>query len=112
MDRYTQFVETGQAEAHGWPEWINVPSKVAQVACTRIMARGMGEEARRKGILINAVCPGLVDTGASRPWFDDMSSAQSPAQAAVDVAWLATLPSETTTPYGELVQHRKIIPWL
>lgn len=112
MDEYVHLVETDQAEAHGWPKWINVPSKVAQVASTKIMARLMREEASRRGILINAVCPGLVDTEASRPWFADMSKAQSPAQAAVDVVWLAMLPSRTETPYGELVQHREILPWL
>ena len=111
MDHYVHLVETGQAQAHGWPEWINVPSKVAQVASMRILARLLGEEARRKGILVNAACPGLVDTGASRPWFDDMSSAQSPAQAALDVAWLATLPPGTLVPSGELVQHQNILPW-
>jgi len=112
MGEYVHLVETGQATAHGWPEWINVPSKVAQVASTKIMARLMRDEASRRGILINAVCPGMVDTDASRPWFDDMSSAQRPAQAAVDVVWLATLPPGTEAPYGELVQHREVLPWL
>ncbi len=112
MDEYVHLVETDQAKIFGWPEWINVPSKVAQVASTKIMARRMRDEASRRGILINAVCPGLVDTDASRPWFDDMSSAQSPAQAAVDVVWLATLPPRVEAPYGELIQHRKILPWL
>jgi carbonyl reductase 1 len=112
MDEYVHLVETDQAEAHGWPKWINVPSKVAQVASTKIMAGLMKEEASKKGILINAVCPGMVDTGASRPWFNDMSSAQSPAQAAVDVVWLATLPPRVEAPYGELIQHREILPWL
>jgi carbonyl reductase 1 len=112
MDNYARLVETKQAEAHYWPEWINVPSKVAQVASTKIMARLMREEASRRGILINAVCPGLVDTEASRPWFDDMSSAQTPAEAAVNVVRLATLTPGTDTPYGELVQHKKVLPWL
>jgi carbonyl reductase 1 len=112
MEKYVHLVEAGQAKAHQWPEWINVPSKIAQVASTKIMARLMTEEASRRGILINAVCPGMVDTDASRPWFDDMSSAQSPAQAAVDVVWLATLAPGTDTPYGELVQHRQILPWV
>ena len=111
MDDYVHLVEAGQAEEHHWTEWINIPSKVAQVASTKIMACLMREEASRRGILINAVCPGLVDTEASRPWFDDMSSVQSPAQAAVDVVWLATLPPRTDTPYGELVQHRRTLPW-
>ncbi len=112
MDEYVHLVQTDQARDHQWPDWINVPSKVAQVASTKIMARLMREEASRRGILINAVCPGMVDTEASRPWFDDMSSAQSPAQAAVDVVWLAMLPSRTETPYGELVQHREVLPWV
>lgn len=112
MDEYVHLVETDQAKARGWPEWINVPSKVAQVASTKIMARIMRGEAKTRGILINAVCPGMVDTDASRPWFDDMSKAQSPAQAALDVVWLAMLPPRTEAPYGELVQHRDVLPWL
>ena len=111
IDKYVQLVETDQAAGHGWPEWINIPSKIAQVASAKIMARLMAKDALEKGLLINAVCPGLVDTEASRPWFEDMSSAQSPDQAAIDVVWLATLPSGQDNPYGELVQHRKIIPW-
>lgn len=112
MDDYVHLVETGQAGAHGWPEWINVPSKVAQVASAKIMARLMKKEAARRGILINAACPGLLDTDASRPWFDDMSAAQSPAKGAEDVIWLATLPGGSEAPYGELVRHREILPWL
>lgn len=112
MDEYVNLVETGQAKAKQWPEWINIPSKVGQVASTKIAARMMKDEASKRGILIDAVCPGLVNTDASRPWFDDMSSAQSPAQASVDIVWLATLPADVRTPYGELVQYRRIIPWL
>jgi carbonyl reductase 1 len=111
MDDYVGLVEAGQAAAHHWPEWINVASKIAQVASTKIMARLMRAEASRRGILINAACPGLVDTDASRPWFEDMSAAQSPALAAEDLIWLATLPPGTNGPSGELVQHREILPW-
>jgi carbonyl reductase 1 len=106
LAEYAALVEAGHDQAAGWPASINVPSKIGQVAAVRIMARDYQDEARRRGILINAACPGLVDTEASRPWFDDMSSAQSPDAAAVDVAWLATRPAGVTEPYGELVQHR------
>jgi carbonyl reductase 1 len=112
MDEYVRLMETGQAKERGWPEWINIPSKIAQVASTKIMAHLMRDEASKRGILINAVCPGMVDTDASRPWFDDMSSAQSPAQAAVDVVWLATLARQVKAPYGELIQHRAVLPWV
>lgn len=111
MDRYVELVETGRDQEQQWPAWMNIPSKVAQVASVKILAREMRDEARRRGILINAVCPGLVDTGASRPFFDDMSSAQTPAQAAADLIGLATLPATAREPYGELVQHHQIIAW-
>jgi len=111
MDDYASLVEAGAAAKAGWPAWINIPSKVGQVAAVRIMARMYHEEAARRGILINAACPGLIDTDASRPWFADMSQAQSPDEAAVDVLWLATLPAGSTEPYGELVQHRIVLPF-
>jgi len=109
LAEYAALVEAGQDRASGWPSSINVVSKIGQVAAVRIMARDYQDEARRRGLLINAACPGLVETEASRPWFDDMSSAQSPDAAAVDVAWLATRPAGVTEPYGELVQHRVVL---
>jgi len=109
LAEYAALVEAGEDQAAGWPASVNVPSKIGQVAAVRIMARDYRDEARRRGILINAACPGLVDTEASRPWFDDMSTAQSPDEAAVDVAWLATRPAGVTEPYGELVQHRVVL---
>ncbi len=111
MDDYVAAVKAGTAEKDGWGNWINIPSKVGQVASTRIFAREMQSEAEKRNILINAVCPGLMDTEASRPWFQDMSAAKQPADAAGDVVWLATLPAGTREPYGELVQYRKVLPF-
>lgn len=112
MDEYAEAMVNGTASQLGWPDWINIPSKIGQVASVRVLANEMREQAAEKNILINAVCPGLVDTDASRPWFDDMSHAQSPDEAAVDVIWLATLPPSANAPYGELVQKRRIIPFI
>jgi hypothetical protein len=39
-----------------------------------------------------------------------MSKAQTPEAAARDVVWLATAP-RAEVPYGELVQHRKVLAW-
>jgi NAD(P)-dependent dehydrogenase (short-subunit alcohol dehydrogenase family) len=111
MDDYVNAVETGRAAAEGWPGWINPPSKVGQVAAVKVLARELAAEAAQRDILVNAACPGLVDTAASRPWFDDLSGALSPDEAATDVLWLATLPAGTREPYGELVQHRKVLPF-
>jgi NAD(P)-dependent dehydrogenase (short-subunit alcohol dehydrogenase family) len=111
MLAYVEAVERGTAAAEGWPEWINIPSKVGQVASVRVLARAMRAEAERRRLVIDAVCPGLVDTAASRPWFDDMSNAQTPAAAAADLVWLATTAYSPELPYGELVRHRQVLPW-
>ncbi len=58
-----------------------------------------------------ALCPGLIDTDASRPWFADMSQAQTPEQAA---AWpLDLVLADRFDPafYGELVQFGNVLPW-
>ena len=77
-------VHAGRAEQEGFGTWLNIPSKVAQVAAVRAIARERRDADLADGRLIAALCPGLIDTDASRPWFADMSSAQTPAQAA---AW-------------------------
>jgi NAD(P)-dependent dehydrogenase (short-subunit alcohol dehydrogenase family) len=111
MDEYAVATRDGTASDAGWPDWINVPSKIGQVASVRVLARDKSEEFRRRGILVNAACPGLVDTEASRPWFADMSKAATPDEAARDIVWLATLPAGSEEPYGVLVRHRKPHPW-
>jgi NAD(P)-dependent dehydrogenase (short-subunit alcohol dehydrogenase family) len=110
MSDYIEAVESGAAVEGGWPSSINIASKVGQVAAARVFAREQRELALRDGRLIAAVCPGLVDTDASRPWFADMSAAQSPAEAAEDVLALVTEPVDPAF-YGELVQHGRVVPW-
>lgn len=77
MLRWRDAVVEGRAADEGWPDWINIPSKIGQVAAVRVLVR------ERAGAVVAAVCPGLIDTATSRQWFDDMSSAQTPAEAAV-----------------------------
>jgi NAD(P)-dependent dehydrogenase (short-subunit alcohol dehydrogenase family) len=104
-------VHAGRAEQEGFGTWLNIPSKVAQVAAVRAVARERRAADRAEGKLIAALCPGLIDTDASRPWFADMSQAQTPAEAA---AWPVELAlSESCDPafYGELVQFGAVIPW-
>ena len=58
-----------------------------------------------------ALCPGLIDTDASRPWFEDMSQAQTPAEAASWPVELALADRFDPAFYGELVQFGKVLPW-
>lgn len=104
-------VHDGTADEQGWPRWLNVPSKIAQVAAVRVVAAERRAQDLREGTLIAAVCPGLIDTGASRPWFTDMSQAQSPAQAAEALLELALAESVDAAHYGELVRFGQVLPW-
>jgi len=112
MDEYATATRAGTARQEGWPDWINVPSKIGQVASVRLLARDNEADFRRRGILVNAACPGLIDTEASRPWFADMSKAATPDEGAKDLIWLATLPAGTQEPYGVLVRHCQPHPWI
>ena len=85
MDYYVTAMETGRAAKEGWPDWINIPSKIGQVTTARIAARDMARTRSEDRMVINAVCPGLMDTAASRPWFGDMSGTLTPEQAALPI---------------------------
>jgi NAD(P)-dependent dehydrogenase (short-subunit alcohol dehydrogenase family) len=115
MDNYVAAAEAHRLDAEGWPRWINIPSKVGQVAMTRAFARAYAADpARKPGVLINAVCPGLTLTDATAGLMDNVFKGrpvQTPEEAAVDLVWLVTLPPGTREPYGELVQKRRVLPF-
>jgi carbonyl reductase 1 len=104
-------VKARRAEAEGWPEWLNVPSKVAQVAAVRAVAAQRRERDLAENILVAAVCPGLFDTEASRPWFADMSQAMTAGEAAVALLDLLLAPAFDPGLYGELVRFGHVLPW-
>ncbi len=115
MDGYVAAAEAGTAERDGWPEWVNIPSKVGQVAVTRAFAKAYARDpSRTLGVLINAACPGLTLTDATRDIMETRFKgrpAQTPDEAAQGLLWLATLPAGTAAPYGELVQQRRVLPF-
>jgi carbonyl reductase 1 len=104
-------VVEGRAGAEGWPEWINIPSKVGQVAAVRVLARERRADDAQDGTLVAAVCPGLIDTEASRPWFEDMRGAQTSAEAAVAPLRLALDRAADPSFHGQLVQAGRVLPW-
>lgn len=104
-------VQDGSWFGEAWPAFINVPSKIAQVAAVRTLARQRRDDDRRRDVFLAAVCPGMIDTGASRPWFD-MAGAQTPAQAAGPLLDLALGPAPEPDLYGELVRFGQRLPWL
>jgi NAD(P)-dependent dehydrogenase (short-subunit alcohol dehydrogenase family) len=111
VDDWRRAFREGRAQAEGYGTWLNIPSKVAQVAAVRALARERGAADLAENKLLMALCPGLIDTDASRPWFEDMSQAQTPTQAASWPVELVLSPTFDPAFYGELVQFGKVIPW-
>ena len=111
VESWRTAIHDGTADEQGWPRWINVPSKVAQVAAVRAVAAQRRAADLAEGTLLAAVCPGLVDTRASRPWFDDFSHAQTPEQAARAVLDLILAGRLNPATYGQLVQFGQVLPW-
>ncbi|WP_406175230.1 SDR family NAD(P)-dependent oxidoreductase [Streptomyces sp. NBC_00996] len=111
IESWRSAIHNKTAEEAGWPRWLNVPSKVAQVAAVRAVAAERREHDLATGTLVAAVCPGMVDTATSRPWFSDFSQAQSPAQAAGAVLDLISAEHVDPAFYGELVRLGKALPW-
>jgi NAD(P)-dependent dehydrogenase (short-subunit alcohol dehydrogenase family) len=111
VEEWRLAVHDRRAEEEGFGTWLNIPSKVAQVAAVRAVAQERRADDLAQDRLVMALCPGLIDTDASRPWFEDMSQAQTPAEAAswpVDLALAGTFDPAF---YGELVQFAEILPW-
>ena len=111
VESWRTAIHDGTAEDRGWPRWINVPSKVAQVAAVRAVAAQRRARDLAEGTLLAAVCPGMVDTRASRPWFGDDSQAQTPDQAARAVLDLVLADRVDPASYGELVRFGQVLPW-
>jgi NAD(P)-dependent dehydrogenase (short-subunit alcohol dehydrogenase family) len=112
-------VRKGLAPGQAWPAWINIPSKIGQVAAIRVLARQRRADDLRRGILIAAISPGLIDTGASRRWLD-MRGAATPEDVAGPLLDLALDPAPPEAFYGELVHLGKnepmrfgtTVPWI
>jgi carbonyl reductase 1 len=115
LEGYVRAVESGTEEGEGWPRWINIPSKVGQVAATRIVAKEIAQDpSAPPGILVNALCPGWLVTDASRPYLKDLPpdvKPKQPDEAVDDALWPALLPKGCDGPHGELTQYCKILPW-
>lgn len=102
-------IRDGSARAQAWPGFVNIPSKIGQVAAVRALARQRRDADLARGILLAAVCPGMINTPTSALWWD-VSDAASPAQAAVALLDLAVNPVDPRH-YGELIRYGQVLPW-
>jgi NAD(P)-dependent dehydrogenase (short-subunit alcohol dehydrogenase family) len=108
--RWGAAVQSGAALSEGWPAFINIPSKIGQVSAVRTMTRTRRDSDVEREVLIAACCPGMIDTGASRPWFD-VSHAQTPEQAAARLLDVVLQPHLDPALHGELIRFGAVLPW-
>jgi NAD(P)-dependent dehydrogenase (short-subunit alcohol dehydrogenase family) len=102
-------VRDGSARTGAWPGFINIPSKIGQVAAVRTVAAQRRRYDTDHDIQLLAVCPGMMNTPTSSVWWD-VSDAPTPNQAAQAILDLVFDP---VTPefYGELVRSGQVLPW-
>ncbi|MEU0795827.1 SDR family NAD(P)-dependent oxidoreductase [Amycolatopsis sp. NPDC005961] len=102
-------VADGSARGGDWPGFVNIPSKIGQVAAVRALAGQRREADLARDILLAAVCPGMMNTPTSAMWWD-VRDAPSPAQAAEVLLDLVFRPVDPAQ-YGELVRDGEVLPW-
>ncbi|MET8762543.1 SDR family NAD(P)-dependent oxidoreductase [Lentzea sp. NPDC004782] len=107
--RWRDEVKDGRAKAGAWPGFVNIPSKIGQVAAVRVLARQRRQADLERGVLIASVCPGMINTPTSALWWD-VSAAPTPAQAATALLDLAQDPVEPGH-HGELVRAGEVVPF-
>ena len=104
-------VHAGRAEQEGFGTWLNIPSKVAQVAAVRAVARERRAADLAEGKLIAALVPRPHRHRSLPAVVRRHEPGADPAEAA---AWPIELAlGERFDPafYGELVQFGAVIPW-
>ena len=104
-------VRSGRAPGQAWPAWINIPSKIGQVAAVRVLAGQRRVADLSRGILIASISPGLIDTGASRAWLD-LTGAPQPDEVAAPIVDFVLRPEVDESLYGELVHVGRDEPGL
>jgi NAD(P)-dependent dehydrogenase (short-subunit alcohol dehydrogenase family) len=97
VEEYKKAAKDDTRKEHGFPSSAYRVSKAAEIAYTLLLHR------QHKNLIINACCPGYVNT--------DMSSGKGPLtieQGADTPVYLAT---DSNAPNGDFVYQRKSIPW-
>ncbi|MFJ2755157.1 SDR family NAD(P)-dependent oxidoreductase [Nocardioides sp. NPDC087217] len=100
-------VASGEVLGSPWPGFINIPSKIGQVAAIRTLAECRRSDDLARGILLAAVCPGMMNTPTSEAFWD-VTDAPSPENAAVPLVSLALQPLDPDL-YGELSRDGKVL---
>ncbi|MGW0659598.1 hypothetical protein [Streptodolium elevatio] len=116
LDGYVAAVEDGTAADQGWPAWIEVASRVAQVAAVRAFARAVAAGPHR-GVLVNAVAPGPDDPVEDILRVATLPDGAGPVGIHAAAPLSAVLPAAdppagTRLPHGTLIVGRTPVPFM
>jgi hypothetical protein len=75
----------------------------------RALAHQRRDHDTARGILLAAVCPGMMNTPTSAMWWN-VSNARKPAEASVSLLDLALGPVDPSH-YGQLIRDGRVLPW-
>jgi NAD(P)-dependent dehydrogenase (short-subunit alcohol dehydrogenase family) len=103
-------VKDGSAFSGAWPAFINIPSKIGQVAAVRTLAAVRRHADLATGTLIAAFCPGMINTPTSGAFWD-VSDAATPDEAAVPLLNLVLGGIPLDSYYGQLIRGTDILLW-
>ncbi|XP_045920120.1 carbonyl reductase [NADPH] 1-like [Micropterus dolomieu] len=106
MQCFVEEAKKGEHKQGGWPETAYGISKTGLTTLSMILARRLSNERPNDGILLNACCPGWVQT--------DMAGSKAPKtpdEGAVTPVYLALLPPGATEPHGKFVSDKEVQPW-
>ena len=105
-------VVAGRAAEEGWPEWINVPSKVGQVAAVRVLARERRAADARDGTLRRRDLPRTGrHGGVASVVRGHAARRRRPPRPRSPRCASRSIAPRIRAVYGELVQFGKVIPW-
>ena len=104
MTQFVDDVATKQYSVNGWPSSAYCVSKIGMTKLAEVLARELAVQRDRRGILINAACPGWVrtDMGGSRADRSIEEGADTPV-------WLALLDQDGPT--GGFFRDRQPATW-
>jgi carbonyl reductase 1 len=102
MEKFTADVKAGKEKAEGWPSAAYAVSKAGEIAFTKVIA--MEEEKSGRGVLVNACCPGYVNTDMTKG--NGRKTVDQGAKTPVMLAF-----GEFGGKGGGFWQHESLIEW-
>jgi len=106
MDEFVASVKNGDFKQKGWPESGYGNSKMGLTCASMIMQSDIDKDISRQDIVINACCPGYVDTDMTN--HKGMLTVDEGADTPV---YLALLPPDEKIVRGKFISKREVQPW-